>query len=180
MQKQWVSFLHKRICPVVTEIFCQLPVFSLTLNPVFLFHLYNKCSQPRSSLAASFIYASTYWVEEFWQFFFLNIFWGDFFSYCIQHCFICRPSDSTVSTDAGIELLQLVHWQSEALTTRLDLIRTRLDLNWMSAKYSRKTRFLNSTKSSNLGYEATCLWGTFTHLLIPGKERKCISKTAER
>ncbi len=31
--------------------------------------------------------------------------WGDFyfFSYYIQHCFICRPSDSTVPTDAGIE-----------------------------------------------------------------------------
>jgi hypothetical protein len=26
-----------------------------------------------------------------------------FFLYCIQHCFICRPSDSTVSEDAGIE-----------------------------------------------------------------------------
>ncbi len=26
-----------------------------------------------------------------------------FFPYCIQHCFICRPSDSTVPTDAGIE-----------------------------------------------------------------------------
>ncbi len=25
------------------------------------------------------------------------------FSYDIQHCFICRPSDSTVPTDAGIE-----------------------------------------------------------------------------
>jgi hypothetical protein len=23
--------------------------------------------------------------------------------YCIQHCFICRPSDSSVSEDAGIE-----------------------------------------------------------------------------
>jgi hypothetical protein len=32
--------------------------------------------------------------------FFLYIF---FFSYIIQHCFICRPSDSTVPTDAGIE-----------------------------------------------------------------------------
>ncbi len=32
-------------------------------------------------------------------------FFGRFFflSYCIQHCFICRPSDSTVPTDAGIE-----------------------------------------------------------------------------
>ncbi len=26
----------------------------------------------------------------------------DFFMYNIQHCFICRPSDSTVSDDAGI------------------------------------------------------------------------------
>ena len=26
-----------------------------------------------------------------------------FFMYCIQHCFICRLSDSTVSEDAGIE-----------------------------------------------------------------------------
>jgi hypothetical protein len=49
-------------------------------------------------------------------------------SYAIQDCFICRPSDSTVPTDAGIEPLQLVHWQSDALTTRLDLIRSRLDL----------------------------------------------------
>jgi hypothetical protein len=31
----------------------------------------------------------------------------DFFSimYFIQHCFICRPSDSTVSEDAGIEAM---------------------------------------------------------------------------
>jgi hypothetical protein len=35
--------------------------------------------------------------------FFKNIFLGDFFSYYIQHCFIYRPSDSTVPTDAGIE-----------------------------------------------------------------------------
>jgi len=27
----------------------------------------------------------------------------NFFRYFIQHCFICRPSDSTVSEDAGIE-----------------------------------------------------------------------------
>jgi hypothetical protein len=26
-----------------------------------------------------------------------------FFQYYIQHCFICRPSDSTVSEDAGVE-----------------------------------------------------------------------------
>ncbi len=36
----------------------------------------------------------------------LNMGGGGFFSFCsysIQHCFICRPSDSTVPTNAGIE-----------------------------------------------------------------------------
>jgi hypothetical protein len=28
---------------------------------------------------------------------------GDFSMYVIQHCFICRPSDSAVSEDARIE-----------------------------------------------------------------------------
>jgi hypothetical protein len=44
--------------------------------------------------------------------------------YFIQHLFICRPSDSAVSEDAGIEprLLRLWYWQSDALTTLLDLI----------------------------------------------------------
>ncbi len=49
--------------------------------------------------------------------------------YDIQHCFICRPSDSTVSEDAGIEPLGQI-----SSTVRLDLIRTRLDLihSWES------------------------------------------------
>ncbi len=39
-----------------------------------------------------------------------------FFRYDIQHCFICRPSDSNVSEDAGIEPGQLLlrHWLSDA------------------------------------------------------------------
>ncbi len=42
--------------------------------------------------------------------------------YCIQHCFIGHPSDSTVSEDAWIEPRTVAtwHWQSDALTTRLD------------------------------------------------------------
>jgi hypothetical protein len=36
------------------------------------------------------------------KYFFRGIF-QFFFSYYIQHCFICRPSDSTVPTDAGME-----------------------------------------------------------------------------
>jgi hypothetical protein len=38
--------------------------------------------------------------------FFFKYFLGEFFifsSYYIQHCFICRPSDSTVPTYAGTE-----------------------------------------------------------------------------
>jgi hypothetical protein len=37
---------------------------------------------------------------------FFLFFWGGFFlffAYNIQHCFICRPSDSTVPTDARIK-----------------------------------------------------------------------------
>ncbi len=66
-------------------------------------------------------------------------------SYYIQHCFICRPSDSTVPTDAGIEprtvatgALAVRHSNHKARShpqearshpqTRLDLIRSRLDL----------------------------------------------------
>ncbi len=45
--------------------------------------------------------------SEFPYIFFVKIFFGGifslFFPYVIQHCFICRPSDSTVPTDAGIE-----------------------------------------------------------------------------
>jgi hypothetical protein len=64
--------------------------------------------------------------------------------YFIQHCFIRRPSDFTVSEDAGIELLLLRHWQSDAPTNHsarshphsarshphsaIDLIHARLDL----------------------------------------------------
>jgi hypothetical protein len=46
------------------------------------------------------------------------------FMYCIQHCFICRPSDTLRRRMLGSNpgLLRLRHWQSDALTTSLDLI----------------------------------------------------------
>jgi hypothetical protein len=49
-----------------------------------------------------------------------------FFSYYIQHCFICRPSDSTVPKDAGIEprSVQISHTPSEA--EFLDIIQTKV------------------------------------------------------
>ncbi len=48
------------------------------------------------------------------------------FIYFVQHCFICRPFEFTVSEDAGVEpgMLRLGHCQSDALTTRLDLIHS--------------------------------------------------------
>ncbi len=55
--------------------------------------------------------------------------------YDIQYCFICRPSDSTVSDNAEIETqdsLRLRHWLSNALTTRLDFIHKEIKFtnNW--------------------------------------------------
>jgi hypothetical protein len=43
--------------------------------------------------------------------------------YSIQHCFLFRPSDSTVSENAGIEPRTVVAlaFAVDALTTRLDL-----------------------------------------------------------
>jgi|688.fasta_scaffold327111_1 hypothetical protein len=47
------------------------------------------------------------------------------FMYPIRHCGICRPSDSTVLDDVGIELgtvATLALTQPDAIITRLDLI----------------------------------------------------------
>ncbi len=76
----------------------------------------------------------------------------DFFFLCgiIHRCIICRPSDSTLSENAGIgprtvatlaltarrsnhsarsqPLLDLIHTRLDLIHTRLDLIHTRLDL----------------------------------------------------
>jgi hypothetical protein len=57
--------------------------------------------------------------------------------YVIQHCFSCRPSDSTVSEDAGIidsqtlsstSRLDLIHIRLDFINTQLDLSHSRLDL----------------------------------------------------
>ena len=51
--------------------------------------------------------------------------------YDIQHCFICRPSDSIVSVDAGIEPRTVA---TLALAVRSDSLTTRLDFMPNSAR----------------------------------------------
>jgi hypothetical protein len=71
----------------------------------------------------------------------------DFAMYAIQHCFICRPLDSTVSEDAEIEprsVATLALTAMGTVTTRLDLIRFLL-LLWTAAEENNKLRD-NNTK----------------------------------
>jgi hypothetical protein len=53
--------------------------------------------------------------------------------------FICRPSDSTVSEDAGIKprTVAMTALATRRLTSRLDLIHSRLDLSRLDLIHSR-------------------------------------------
>jgi hypothetical protein len=91
-----------------------------------------------------------------------GIFWN-FVVFFIQHCFICRPSDFTVSDVAGIEprTVELWDWQSDALSTRLDIIHSarsqpsRLDLIHFSASsHPHRLDLINSRL--NLIYWSPC------------------------
>jgi hypothetical protein len=68
----------------------------------------------------------------FFNFIFVS---GDFlifFSYNIQYCFICCPSDSTVPTDAGVEPRTVATGALEVRRSnhyRLDLISLLLDIS---------------------------------------------------
>ncbi len=56
---------------------------------------------------------------------FLDIF---FFVYDFQHCFICRPSDSTVSEDAGIEPTTVATTALAVTVRRSPLARNNLNI----------------------------------------------------
>jgi hypothetical protein len=67
------------------------------------------------------------------------------FMYCIQHCFICRPSDSTVSEDAGIEPRTVAisalavrrsnHYRLDLIHIRFPIIYSPLNITVRSLKY---------------------------------------------
>jgi hypothetical protein len=74
------------------------------------------------------------------------------FMFFIQHCFIWRPSNSTVSEDAGIEQWTVViwQWQSDALPTLLDLIHTLARSHpklWLDLIHIRLDPIPNSARS---------------------------------
>jgi hypothetical protein len=95
----------------------RLPVQILLQGNLALMHF----SSPFSSVFFKLSYHNTFhrlYEGGFCLDFFL-------FMYVIQHCFICRPADSTVSEDAGIEprtVANLALAAPDAQTTRLDLI----------------------------------------------------------
>jgi hypothetical protein len=80
--------------------------------------------------------------------------------YATQHCFICSPSESTVQ-GSNPGLLQLWHWQPDALTTRLELLLFYVDisssfLGYIATPHWKYTRDLQYT-SPNLRICCCCL-----------------------
>jgi hypothetical protein len=96
-------------------------------------------------------------------FFFLIFFWGifSFCSYNIQHCFICRPSDSTVPTDAGIE--------PRTVATCALAVRRSVRLGYISSALGYISSALGYI-SSALGYISSALGYISSHLIIHCKD----------
>jgi hypothetical protein len=79
----------------------------LTVSRRVLFEAFIVCSCTVAFVNFWLSRLSVVGVSVFFMLNFSKYFLGGFFSFClynIQHCFICRPSNSNVPTDAGIEL----------------------------------------------------------------------------
>ncbi len=79
----------------------EYPDLSHSHDTFRVFSLREKCQQPTASVVSELVNCLPFfkWIHIF----FMGDFFGYFFLYDIQHYFICRPSDSTMSEDAGIE-----------------------------------------------------------------------------
>jgi hypothetical protein len=73
----------------------------------------------------------------------------------IQHCFICRPSDSTLSEDAGIEPRTVA---TTALAVRRS-ITTRLNLIHIETGLVDIVKFLSA-------YDISCLRSMYFHIQV--------------
>ncbi len=100
------------ICRLCTSYFKQWLVYALS-------HLYSYTTTPAiprppptikavENLGIFFLGFALFSSQFYINIFMINIFFSQggflkYFQHCFQHCFTCRPSDCTVSKDAGIE-----------------------------------------------------------------------------
>ncbi len=94
INKEETARVKKNLENIRKELHSRIPLLRLNIElfrDLFLSISENDCDQRPISIDT----------EPQMSAFVKNL--GDFFSHYIQHCFICRHSDSTVPTDAGIE-----------------------------------------------------------------------------
>jgi len=64
--------------------------------------------------------------------------------YDIKHCFICRPSDSTVSEEAGIDPGTVENLAlADALNTRLDFFHTIYVMKTLKTEWKAHAELIN-------------------------------------
>ncbi len=97
-----------------------------------------------------------------------GIFW-DFFSmfflfFCTQHCFICRPSDSTVSEDAGIKprtvAILALDVPRRAYSMQIELCLWRINLQRTERPWKRSQIINNDICILFYYFFIHCSWDT--------------------